>query len=1010
MARTTYILQKRLKRRQNQGTGKRLFGRIFLILFILGVSAGILLLLTSLTTVAAVYAYFTQDLPDFTEIESLGQTSDTFETTKIYALGNDQDGDGSREWVLIHEIIDPLGGDREWLKFAQMPPKMVNATVAIEDKTFWNNQGFDLEGIGRAFYQYILQGGSIQGGSSITQQLVKNNLIEPERRVVGEKITFDDYQRKVEELLLAQEMSRVYTKEQVIEWYLNTNFYGNLAYGIEAAARIYFDKPAAQLTLAEAAMLAAIPQSPAINPIDNPEEAKIRQELVLDAMFREGYISREELVTAKYTPIEAKSSIANRFDIIAPHFALYVQKELERRFGTEMVLGGGLQVYTSLDLEMQRQAECLVKAQVERLSGKIGGELPADELVACDALEFLMPARAGSLGINHDVNNAALVALDPTTGEIKAMVGSKDYWDDTIDGSFNVAVDGLRQPGSSFKPFTYITAFSQGYTAASMVLDVETDFGTSYNGIAYVPQNYDRTFHGPMRIRTALANSYNVPAVEVMSWVGIESVIRTAHSMGITSLDGDYGLSLTLGGGEVKLLDMVYAYSVMNNMGVMVGQPVPEEQQRLGYRTLDPVSIIRVEDRAGTPLYQYTQPTRREILTPQLAYLITHILSDRNARCPAFGCPNALELPDNRLAAAKTGTTNDYRDNWVIGYTPQLVVGVWMGNTDNSPMKELAGSIGAAPIWRALMIWSLQDQPILNWQRPIGLSERSICNPSGLLPNGVCPQARELFIEGTEPTLIDNLYQAFRINRENGRLATIDTPPELIETKVYLVYPDRAADWVSENKIEQPPTEFDTLTGLPTPSGPVAILSPQPFDYVKGQLEIVGNAQSDNFAYYRLAYFKGLDPVNITPIVDLVPEQKENQPLGVWDVGNLDGLYTILLSVVRTDGTFTEASVQVTIDNSPPTANILFPLPDQTIFTDEEVVLIQAQVADDISIARVEFYAGNAGVPFAISTVPPYTEKWKINGAGCLSFHVVAVDSAGNKTTSPSIPVCLVAR
>ncbi|MCA9939503.1 MAG: transglycosylase domain-containing protein [Anaerolineales bacterium] len=1013
MPRTTRIMQRRLRRQQNRGGGKRLALRLLAVFVALSLTALFLLTFTSVTTVAAVYAYFTQDLPDFTEIETLGQNTDTFETTKIYAWGADQDHDGSRDLVLINEVIDPRGGDRQWLPFAQIPPAVIDATVAIEDRTFWTNSGFDLQGIGRAFYEYVLQGGSIQGGSSITQQLVKNNLIAPERRVVVGQVSFDDYRRKVEELLLAQEISRVYTKEQILEWYLNTNFYGNLAYGIEAASRVYFNKPAVQLTIAEAAMLAAIPQSPALNPIDNPTEAKTRQELVLDAMFREGYLTREQLVTAKYTPIQTQSSVASRFDIIAPHFALYVRKALEQQFGPEMVLGGGLRVYTSLDLEMQQQAECVMRAQVARLSGRVGDELPVDERAACAALAYLPPLPRADVGIDHKVNNAALVALDPTTGEIKAMVGSLDYWNEAIDGSFNVAVDGLRQPGSSFKPFTYLTALSQGYTPATMVLDVETDFGTPYNGVAYVPQNYDRRFHGPLSIRRALANSYNVPAVQVMSWVGVDNVIRTAHSLGITSLDqgaNAYGLSLTLGGGEVKLLDMVYAFSVMDNMGVMVGQPIPEERQRLGFRGLDPVAILRVEDRAGNILYEYNQPQRREILTPQLAFLMNDMLSDRNARCAGFGCPNALELPDNRPAAVKTGTTNDYRDAWTVGYTPRLVTGVWVGNTDNTPMENVPGSKGAAPIWHAFMSWALAEEPSPGWNQPAGIVERSVCYPSGLLPTDLCPQVREYFIEGTEPTLYDNMYQAFRVNRETGRLATISTPPDLVETKVYQIYPEQAADWVRENEIEQPPTEFDTLTGGGESQGEVAILSPQPFQFVKDRLTIVGSARGDNFAYYRLATFKGLTPVDVTPIVDNVTEPKDNAVLGEWDVANLNGLYTILLTVVRADGTFAEASVQVTIDNTPPTADILFPLPDQSIFTDEEWVIIQAQVTDDVSVARVEFYVDGAGVPFAISTVPPFTEKWTIPGPGCHQFRVVGVDAAGNETPSQPVRVCLVAR
>jgi membrane carboxypeptidase/penicillin-binding protein len=813
--------------------------------------------------------------------------------------------------------------------------------------------------------------------------------------------------------LLAHRAAGTYSKEQILEWYLNTNFYGNLAYGVEAAARVYFNKPAAELSLAEAAMLAAIPQSPALNPIDNPEAAKERQELVLEAMLREGFISAEAMAAAKFAPVEVVAGIEERFDIIAPHFALYVQKELEDRFGPELVLGGGLRVYTSLDLQMQRQAECVARAQIARLSGGVGADLPADEQDSCPALAFLPPLAAADIGVDHRVNNAAVVVLEPGTGEIKAMVGSLNYWDESIDGSFNVAVDGLRQPGSSFKPFTYLTALSQGYTAATMALDVESDFGTPYNGLPYVPQNYDGQFHGPMRLREALGNSYNVPAVQVMSWVGVERVLRTAHSLGITSLDqgaNRYGLSLTLGGGEVKLIDMVYAFSVIDNMGVMVGQPRPEAEQRLGFRTLDPVAILRVEDRNGNVLYEYDQPQRREILTPQLAYLMNDMLSDRSARCAAFGCPNVLELPDNRPAAAKTGTTNDFRDDWTIGYTPQLVTGVWLGNTDNSPTNNLPSYKGAGPIWQAMMSWAMQDEPVEVWPRPPGLVEMAVCNTSGLLPTPHCPTVSELFIQGTQPTIYDNIYQEFAVNRETGRLATIDTPPELIERKIYRIYPEQAADWVRENEIEQPPAEFDTISTPLVTSGDAAILSPLPFAFVKGQVVITGTARSDNFAFYRLAYFAGLSPTDLQSIADNVAEPKENEALGVWDVENLNGLYTLLLTVVRQDGSFAEVSTHVTVDNTPPTADILFPLANQEIFTDEEWILIQAQVSDDVSLNRVEFYIDNAGVPFAISTVPPFTEKWTIRGPGCHSFHVIAVDEAGNETESAAVPVCLVNR
>ena len=1018
MPRTTRIIKRRMRRQQRQGQGGRTFIKGLLVFALVALVAAGLVLALGVVSVAAAFDNFNRQLPDFSEIERLGQDVETtFETTKIYAWGDDPDGDGYRELVPIYEVIDPLGGDRQWLNLDQIPRSMAEATVAIEDKTFWDNPGFDPQGIGRAFYEYVLLGGDIQGGSSITQQLVKNTLIEEERRAVGEQISYDDYRRKAEELLLAQRVAQVYSKEQILEWYLNTNFYGNLAYGVEAAARVYFDKPAAQLNMAEAAMLAAIPQSPALNPIDNPEEARIRQELVLEAMLREGTISREQMLAAKTEPLDVSPGIEQRFDIIAPHFSQYVRKQLELMFDPELVLRGGLRVYTSLDLTMQRQAECLARAQVARLSGDTGDGLPADELAQCPALDYLAPLRQADQGLDHKVNNAAVVSLDPRTAEIRAMVGSVDYWDEAIDGSFNVAVDGQRQPGSSFKPFTYVTALSQGYTPATMVLDVEADFGALAGGVAagaaYVPQNYDRKFHGPMSLRDALANSFNVPAVQVMSWVGVDKVIRTAHSLGITSLDqgpSSYGLPLTLGGGEVTLLDMVYAFSVMDNMGVMNGQPLAESEQRLGFRTLDPVAILRVEDSDGRIIYEYNQPQRREILTPQLAFLMNDMLSDRSARCQGFGCPNALELPDNRPAAAKTGTTNDFRDAWTVGYTPQLVTGVWLGNTDNSPMENVPGSKGAAPIWNAFMSWAHEQKPIEIWPRPAGISQMAVCETSGQLPTAYCPTINEYFIEGTEPTVYDNMYQEFRINRETGRLVTLSTPPELIESRIYTIYPEQAADWVRENELEQPPAEYDTISTPTGQTGDTAILSLEPFQYINGEIVIVGNAKSGDMAYYRMSYFPGLTPHNLLSITDEIRGQKENEPLAIWDVSDLDGLYTVLLTSVRGDGTFEEVSVPVTVDNEPPEATIVFPLADQVVFEDDEWVIVQARVEDNISIDRVEFFVDDAGVPFAISTVPLFTEKWTIPGPGCHTYHIVAHDAAGNQTPSDPVRVCIVER
>jgi hypothetical protein len=545
-----------------------------------------------------------------------------------------------------------------------------------------------------------------------------------------------------------------------------------------------------------------------------------------------------------------------------------------------------------------------------------------------------------------------------------------------------------------------------------MVLDVETNFGSPTDGATYAPRNVDGQFRGPMRLRTALANSYNVPAVQVMSWVGVDNAIRAARSMGITSLEqgpSRYDLSLSLGGGAVRLLEMVYAFSVMDNMGVMVGQPATPTAGQIAPRPLDPVAILRVEDRQGRVLYEYNQPERREILTPQLAFMMNDMLSDRSARCPGLGCPNALELPDNRPAAATTGATNDFRDGWAIGYAPQLATGVWVGNSDNAPMRDLSGAKGAAPIWQAFMAWALQNEPAQGWARPSGILEMQVCDISGLLPTPHCPRVTDYFIMGTQPTTYDNIFQEFRLNRATGRLATIYTPPELIETRIYPVYPDQAADWARENGIERPPSEYDTINA-PVTSGNAAISSPRPFAFVNGQVEIIGSAFSDDFAYYRVAYFAGLTPTNMIAIADNVTEPRQNEVLAVWDATNLNGLFTLLLTVVRNDGTFDEISLPLTVDNTPPTAQIIAPTPDETIFADVGQVVVIAEAGDDIAVERVAFYVDNAGAPFALATTAPYSASWPVRGTGCHTFRVTAVDRAGNEGESPPVRICLVSR
>ncbi len=904
----------------------------------------VLTILAGVGTAVGVYGYYAKDLPDPNEIVT---RQEQFETTKIY----DRTGQ-----TLLMEVIDPRRGDRTLLPLEQIPEDFRNATIALEDKTFYTNIGIDPQGIARAFL-LNLQGKGVQGGSSITVQLVKNILIPEEERY---EIS---YARKIKEAILSLEISRLYSKDQILEWYLNTNYYGNWAIGVEAAAQVYFGKHAPELSLAECAMLAPIVQYPAMNPIDNPDEAKKRQRIALDRLVAEGFITPTEADAAFVEKLNVHTSMLKRYDIKAPHFAMYVLKQLEDKYDSTTLYRGGLKVYTTVDMEVNALAEEEARKQIAALKEQ-----------------------------KYDVSNAAVVVLRTRTGEILAMVGSIDYWSDEIDGNVNVAV-APRQPGSSFKPFSYLTAFHQGHTAAEMVMDVHVCFD-DYPNPPYCPENYDRKYLGPRNFRTALAQSRNIPAVKVLDLVGVGNVIRTAHAMGINTLNRDldyYGLSLTLGGGEVWLLDLAYAYGVLANGGVMMGQPT--KLPRPGYRQLDPVSILRVEDNEGRVLWQYEQPEVRKVmladgreLTPQEAYLLTDVLSDNNARAPVFGSNSALRL--NRPAAAKTGTTTDWRDVWTVGYTPQIVTGVWVGNNDNTPMEGLSSSRGAGPIWHEVMqriydeghAGRLLGEVVEKFPRPQGLTRVEVCAVSGLLPNQHCPnRVNALFIEGTEPTEYCNVHRVERVNRQSGKLATVCTPPELVEERVYEIYPPEAADWVRAQGIPQPPTQRDEIYGCGPEGGEVALLDPALGGHVKGVVPIRGNARSGDFAFYRLEFGEGLNPSAWSLIggdhYNQVPEG--NDVLEFWDVRGLqDGLYTLQLTVVENSQNFKRATIYVTVDNTPPVVSVGYPWPGRVYELEaaDEWANLKADVSDNVQVDKVEFYLDDELVDFTV--VEPYAVKW----------------------------------
>jgi membrane peptidoglycan carboxypeptidase len=614
---------------------------------ILGAAA--VLVLGGTTLAGMLFIYYTRDLP---RPEKFSEKT-TAQSTKIY------DRTGT---ILLYEIYGEA--KRDWVSFNQIPDPVKKMALAAEDKNFYkNNVGIDIEGIARSFLNYFKTKKLTMGGSTIAQQLVRSTFLTNEKTA----------ERKIREIAMAIELTRRYPKDQILEWYLNQVPFGQNTYGIGAASANYFNKPLADLNLAEQATLISLIQLPSYYPT-HFDELMNRKNYVLNRMVEDGYLAGQDAATAKL--IEVKF-VEKKNEIKAPYFTLWVKKQLEEQYGKQFLEENGLTVLTSLDWNMEQTAEQTVRDGVKKNAA-------------------------------YYAYNAALVALDPKNGQVLAMtVGTGDYYDDPypkdckpgvdclFDPQYNVAVmTPGRQPGSSFKPFVYATAFEKGYSDTTIVNDVPTCFG-KWGGKEYCPQNYTGTFHGAVTLRRALAGSLNVPAVKVLnSLAGLSDSIAKAKEMGITTLDNPssfYGLSLVLGGGEVTLLDMVSAY------GVFASQ---------GYR-MPATAIIKITDSKGFSIYENNK-TPQKVLSARSANLISSILSDNVARTPIFGANSPLYFPGYDVAV-KTGTTSDYKDGWIIGYTPSIVAGVWGGNSNNKPMKKEPGSVVAGPIFHAFMDKILPD-------------------------------------------------------------------------------------------------------------------------------------------------------------------------------------------------------------------------------------------------------------------------------------------------------------
>ncbi len=667
--------------------------------------ATFILLLVGIVSMVIAFAWTARDLPSPNRLVRRKGFA-----TRIY----------DRNHQLLFDVYHQA--KRTPVNWEEVPDYLKWATISIEDKNFYSHPGFSWRGILRAVYNIAFRH-RLEGGSTLTQQLVKVVLLNPQRTLT----------RKLKEFILALQTEKKYSKDQILLMYLNEAPYGGNAWGVGAAAEEYFHKKVSDLNLPEAAFLAGLPQRPSYySPYGVHPQAYIkRTEAVLRRMREDGYIdretekaAREELPKMHFAP----SSVS----IKAPHFVFWIKQQLEQLYGASLVEQGGLEVETSLDETLQEQAEKIVKEELAKVK-------------------------------NLHITNAGVLVLNPRRGDVLAMVGSKSYFAKDIDGKFNVVTQALRQPGSAIKPVTYGLALEKGYTAATLLMDVKTVFpSSSSNQPDYVPVNYDGKYHGPLQLRYALGNSINVPAVKMLAMVGLKNMLTKADQMGLHTLAPTpnnlrrFGLAVTLGGGEIRMIDLASAYTAFANQG----------------RVESPVGILQVKDQTGKILFQFQPTSGKTVFSPGVAFIISNILSDDKARLISFGPHSGLCIPGKQVAV-KTGTTNDKRDNWAIGWTGNILVAVWVGNNDNSPMKRVASGIsGATPIWRRVMLAALKRygyQPVV---KPDDVHQMGVDIVSGYPAHDGFPSRQEYFIKGTEPVGKDPIHVKLKLCREEHKLAT----------------------------------------------------------------------------------------------------------------------------------------------------------------------------------------------------------------------------------------------
>ncbi len=953
MAAATRIFQRRRRRRERRKARQQ---RLGLGLGALMLASALLLLLPA----GGAWWMYQDALAALPPLPAGGQAAPAAGPSHFY------DRSGATPLFSVREVTNDAAS---WVMLAELPEPLVTATLLMEDPDFLTRPASSPVTTALRLWQNFI-GSPAPPEQTLTLRLMRN-LYAPTAALTRER-----------EIVLAAELERLHSREALLEWHLNTSHYGNAAWGIEAAARLYLGKAAAQLALDEIALLAAIPPAPVLNPLQNEVSARIRQDEVLRDLQAADAISSEEAAAASatVTQLQARNSQAPR---LAPDFSAYARSQARAVLdaqgldGERLLARGGLRILTTLDLALQERADCLLQLHLGQLAAEQQPGPP------CADAELLAPA----LAMAQPPQEAALVLLDLRNGELLAMQGD---------------ATSLRfPPGPLLQPFVYFEAFRSGRTAADMLLDIPLELPGAIEGLIYTPVNADGRYRGPLSLREAMSAGLLPPAVQLASELRLETILARARSLGLVSLDENAspGLSLLERGGEVSMLDLAYTYALFATQGEQRG--LQREPTATTTRGRDPLAVLHIEDAQGQLLWQAPRvagadcnaaPDCTPVFAGELGYLVNDVLADQTARARVLGEADVRLLDIERPAAVVSSMTGQRRAAWALGYTPRYLVGVHLGRSDGGSMSaELSGTGPAAQLWRALMLALHEGQAPENWTAPQQIVEAEVCERSGLLPNGICPMRRERFISGVLPQRVDSHWQLFAINARNGRLATVATPPELLSQRIFFVPPPEALAWWQAGALPLPPDLLDAPDQAAT-----GLAQPEPFAWVGGVVEIRGSLDPQDMNYYLLEFGAGLKPLVWQHIGAGSSAPPERGLLGSWDTSGLAGLHSLRLTIVRADGARESGLRQVTVDNETPTLR-LEPGDTNIIWPAEREIHLSAEVEDNMAVNRVDFYRN--GQLLGSDRVWPWGFDWRIEGTGTDTFRAVAYDEVGNQAS-----------